>query len=56
MDYKTDHVQSAEELWNRYQGQLLLYREALEKCLGLPVTECLLYSFALHKEIRETTN
>lgn len=53
MDYKTDHIKSAKELWNRYQDQLLLYREALEKCLDLPVTECLLYSFALRKEIRE---
>ena len=47
LDYKTDRVDSPEELADRYRSQMLLYRQALEPILGLPVREMLLYSFAL---------
>ena len=51
LDYKTDRVSTAEELAERYRAQLAAYREALEQTLGLPVHECLLYSFALGKTV-----
>ena len=47
LDYKTDRVDSPEELADRYRSQMLLYRQALEPILCLPVREMLLYSFAL---------
>ncbi|MCL2487126.1 MAG: helicase-exonuclease AddAB subunit AddA [Oscillospiraceae bacterium] len=54
VDYKTDHVKTAEELMDRYRRQLEVYRWALARTLGLPVTGCLLYSFALDREIPVT--
>lgn len=50
LDYKTDAVETMEDLWNRYSTQLEYYAEALEKLLVLPVTEKLLYSFRLEQE------
>ena len=47
VDYKTDKVDSAAELSDRYRSQMLFYKQALETIFGLPVTEMLLYSFAL---------
>ena len=47
LDYKTDVINSAEELKNRYQKQLDLYQCALEANLGKKVKEKLLYSFYL---------
>ena len=47
VDYKTDKVDSAAELSDRYRSQMLFYQQALETIFGLPVTEMLLYSFAL---------
>ncbi len=47
LDYKTDAVDTMEELWNRYETQLDYYQEALQKLMGLPVKERLLYSFHL---------
>ena len=44
VDYKTDRVKRPEELIGRYRAQLELYRAALEQCLGLPVSECVIYS------------
>lgn len=55
VDYKTDRAKNGEELLLRYHAQLELYREALEQCTGLPVKECLLYSFALGREISNNT-
>ena len=49
LDYKTDSVDSLEELWNRYETQLDYYQEALQKLMGLPVKERILYSFHLGK-------
>ena len=47
LDYKTDAVNTVEELWNRYETQMDYYQEALGKLTGLPVKERILYSFHL---------
>ena len=49
LDYKTDSVDSMEELWNRYETQLDYYQEALQKLMDKPVKERILYSFHLGK-------
>ncbi len=51
VDYKTDRVQTDAELLERYSHQLNIYRTSLRKALGIPVRECLLYSFALGRAI-----
>ena len=51
IDYKTDYVQDGAELVASYGRQLSLYREALAKILGMPVKECVLYSFRLSEAI-----
>ena len=50
-DYKTDRVQSADELVKRYYLQLDYYAEALTRLTGKPVKEKIIYSFALGEEI-----
>ncbi len=47
LDYKTDAVNSMDELWKRYETQMDYYKEALESLEHLPVTERFLYSFKL---------
>ena len=47
VDYKTDKVDTPDALIDRYRSQMLFYKQALETIFGLPVTEMLLYSFAL---------
>ena len=44
IDFKTDRVQTMEELWQRYQAQLQLYGYAMEEVCGLPVGQLVLYS------------
>ena len=51
VDYKTDRVSDGEQLVRRYKVQLDAYAEALEKSLGLPVSEKLIWAFSLGKEI-----
>ena len=51
LDYKTDRVNTGDELRERYRVQLDYYQEALERILGLPVRDKLLYSFRLEKTI-----
>ena len=51
LDYKTDKVETDEELANRYRVQLELYAEALGKATGLEVSEMWLYSFSLGRGI-----
>ncbi len=51
VDYKTDRVKTGEELVGRYRDQLGIYAYALAQTLGLPVRECLLYSFALSRTV-----
>ena len=49
VDYKTDKVDTEEELLERYRNQVSFYQTAVEKTLQLPVKEALLYSFYLEK-------
>ncbi|MEG1153394.1 MAG: UvrD-helicase domain-containing protein [Ruthenibacterium sp.] len=51
VDYKTDRGKTPAEFLAAYTGQLLLYRAAIEKRLGVAVTACTIYAFALHAEI-----
>lgn len=51
LDYKTDHVESEQELINRYNVQLEIYKDALEKALGRKVAETYIYSIYLNKAI-----
>ena len=52
LDYKTDAVETAEQLVRRYHVQLDYYAEALEQSSGYRDTEKILYSFKLGEEIR----
>ena len=52
LDYKTDAVETAQELVKRYHVQLDYYTEALEQSFGCRDTERILYSFKLGEEIR----
>ncbi len=45
MDYKTDRVDSPEELIGRYRAQLSLYEKTLTDILQLPVREVWIYGF-----------
>lgn len=51
LDYKTDRVNSAQELTDKYRIQLDYYAQALEQLTGRKVKEKIIYSFALGKEI-----
>ena len=51
VDYKTDFVQSEEELKEKYETQLLLYKNALESALNKKVDKVYIYSSFLGKEI-----
>lgn len=53
-DYKTDLVNSGQELWKRYRTQLDYYAEALERLTGKRVKEKIIYSFALGKEFHSS--
>ena len=44
IDFKTDRVDSMEELWRRYEVQLRLYACAMEEVTGHKVGEMILYS------------
>ena len=52
VDYKTDAIKDEAELISRYSKQLDLYRRILGKSLRVQIKECLIYSFAIGKEIR----
>lgn len=47
LDYKTDRVPEAEELWKRYETQVDYYTQALHRIVGKEVTEKILYSTCL---------
>ncbi len=51
LDYKTDFVQTEEELVNKYKTQLSLYKRALEQALNRKVNHTYIYSTFLGKEI-----
>ena len=47
LDYKTDRVDSGDELVKRYKKQLDYYGAAVKKLTGLEIDRLLIYSFAL---------
>ncbi len=49
LDYKTDKIDSDNELITRYKTQIDLYAKALENAFNMKVKEKLLYSFSLDK-------
>lgn len=49
VDYKTDKVNSEEELISLYKNQINFYKKAVSKTLKINVKEALLYSFSLDK-------
>ncbi len=50
-DYKTDRVDSGEELAQKYEKQLEYYARAVNRLTGKKVKQKIIYSFRLHKEI-----
>lgn len=44
IDFKTDRVESMDELWQRYEVQLRLYACAMREVSGLQIGEMILYS------------
>ena len=52
VDYKTDRVESAKELIERYSVQMQYYVKALEQGLDKKVKEVILYSLALDQEVK----
>lgn len=51
VDYKTNSNTTPEQLREEYEGQLLVYKNALEQATGLRVKECLLYAFSLKAQV-----
>ena len=51
VDYKTDNVESPNELIDRYQIQLKLYKRALEEILDKKVAKTTIYSIKFGEEI-----
>lgn len=51
VDYKTDRVRDPAELKDMYETQLMLYKEAMIRCLCLPVRECVIYSVRHSTEV-----
>ncbi len=56
IDYKTDFVKEPAPLIERYTTQLSIYKVAVEKALGIPVSECIIYSFSLDMEVKIKPN
>ena len=51
LDYKTDKVDSKEELVVRYEKQLRLYEDAIAKAYDAVIGDVLIYSFSLNETI-----
>ncbi|MGN0660518.1 MAG: helicase-exonuclease AddAB subunit AddA [Oscillospiraceae bacterium] len=51
VDYKTDAVKEVSELKARYERQLLMYKEPVERSLGKRVKEMIIISLSLGEEI-----
>ncbi len=51
VDFKTDRVETEEELVERYKEQMTIYKKAAEECFSLQNVTVTLYSFHLSKEI-----
>lgn len=56
VDYKTDRINSEDELWDRYEAQMSYYKEALESLLQMPVEKAVLYSFSLETCVEKVYN
>ncbi|MCQ2478611.1 MAG: UvrD-helicase domain-containing protein, partial [Clostridia bacterium] len=52
VDFKTDRVENGQDLINAYQKQLSIYESACEKIFSKKVSEKIIYSFCLNKEIK----
>ena len=52
LDYKTDHVKEAQELVDLYSDQLHIYANAMREITGMQVSELVLYSFSLGREVQ----
>ena len=51
VDYKTDYIKEKEELIEKYNKQLELYKRALEEALNKKVSKIYIYSTCLNEEI-----
>ena len=51
VDYKTDRVKDVSSLAEMYKSQLMLYKSAMEQATDKKVSECIIYSLHLSKEI-----
>lgn len=51
LDFKTDRVDTLNQLVDYYGEQLEIYSTAAEKIFGLPVKERIIYSFHLGESI-----
>lgn len=51
VDYKTDRVNTEEELKDRHRLQVDCYRRAVERMIGKKVSKTVLWSFSLGKEV-----
>lgn len=51
IDYKTDFVKTLDELKEKYNIQLNLYKKLLSESLGCEISQAIIYSFHLGKEI-----
>ena len=56
VDYKTDFVEKEENLLQKYQKQLEVYKQALEESLGQKVKHVFIYSTFLGNELEIITN
>lgn len=52
LDFKTDRVNTQQQLVDMYKQQLQLYAQACQKTFNMPVRECVIYSFVLKKAIK----
>ena len=52
IDFKTDNVETKEELINRYNVQLEVYKRGIEVCVGTKVDAVYIYSFKLDEMIK----
>ena len=51
VDYKTDYLNNEQDFIDRYQKQLEIYKDAMNKYFDKPVKECVIYSLHMGKSI-----
>lgn len=51
VDYKTDYLNNEQDFIDRYQKQLEIYKDAMNKYFDKPVKECVIYSLHMGKAI-----